>query len=130
MDLIEATSQGIGLALAAGMFAGALAGIAEASGDEMTPISLLLLTMAVFGGAIMFGASLATEDHPAWPGWPVGAALAAFAFFVVRDVVTGAARRGGAEGSPVLIAFMAMAAALFVGGVSLLFGYLGPLTLV
>ena len=44
----------------------------------------------MIGGAIMFGASLATEDHPAWPGWPVGALIAAGTFAVIADFAAGA----------------------------------------
>jgi hypothetical protein len=85
MDLFLASCQGVGLALAAGAFGGA--------SGRRGPIGLVLLAIAVVGGAVMFGASLATEDHPAWPGWPLGALLAAFAFVVVRSLAEGAAAR-------------------------------------
>ena len=130
MDLLEATCQGIGLALAAGMLAGALSGAAEGdSGDGMGPVSALLVTIAVPGGAILFGASLATEDHPAWPGWPVGGLLAYFGFAVIRGVVAGAARRAGEGASAVAIAGMALVAALVVAGLALLWGPLSLLAL-
>ena len=62
MDLFVAGCQGLGLALAAGIFAGA-SGRRDAVGTA-------LLVIAVIGGAILIGLSLETEDHPAWPGWP------------------------------------------------------------
>jgi len=100
MDLFLAGCQGAGLALAAGAFAGA-------SGLRGTPGTVLVLAAAV-GGAALFGISLAAEDHPAWPGWPVGAALAAFAFVVTRDLAAGAARR--ADGAGFTGALIALAA--------------------
>ena len=67
MDLFLAGCQGAGLAVAAGALAGA-------SGRRGTP-GVVLLVLAVIGGAAaLFGIALANEDHPAWPGWPVGAA--------------------------------------------------------
>ena len=78
----------------------------------------------MIGGAILFGLSLETEDHPAWPGWPIGALAAAFAFVVTRDVAAGAAERaegGGASGLIIAVAGLALA------GLSILFG---PIALV
>jgi hypothetical protein len=109
MDLFLAFCQGVGLALAAGAFGGA--------SGRRGPIGLFLLAFAMVGGAVMFGASLAAEDHPAWPGWPVGALLAAFAFVVVRDVAEGAAARPDA--GPWTGALLALAA-LVLAGLSLL----------
>jgi hypothetical protein len=116
MDLFLAGCQGVGLALAAGAFAGA-------SGLRGT-IANALMIFAMVGGAALFGLSLDAEDHPAWPGWPVGAALAAFAFAVVRDIAESVARRaeGGAFTSA-LIAFAALvlaALAVLLPPVSLL----------
>src|SRR5687768_10928420 len=118
MDLLEAGGQGLGLALSAGILGGALAGAAE-RGKEMGPISSVFLTVVVIGGAIMFGASLRAEDHPAWPGWIVGGFFAAFALVVVRGVVAGAAARAGEGGSHAAIAGMASVAALALAGISL-----------
>ena len=104
MDLFLAGCQGAGLALAAGAFAGA-------SGRRGT-LGWLLLVAAVIGGAALFGISLAEEDHPAYPGWPVGGALAAFSFMVIRDIAAAAAQRadgGGFTGA--LIALVALALA-------------------
>lgn len=111
MDLFVAGCQGLGLALAAGIIAGA-SGRRDAVGTA-------LLVIAAIGGAILFGLSLETEDHPAWPGWPVGALAAAFAFLVTRDVAAGAAERaegGGASGLMIAVVGLALA------GLSVLFG--------
>lgn len=126
MDLFEAAGQGIGLALAAGMLAGAVSGAAERGEGELGPLSALLLTAAVVVGGFAFGASLATEDHPAWPGWPVGAVLAYLGFAVIRGLVAGAAARAGEQGSGGAIAGMAALAAFLVAGLSLAYG---PLSL-
>jgi len=118
MDLFLAACQGIGLAIAAGMVAGAP--------GKRDGVGYLMLALAVIGGAIMFGASLATEDHPAWPGWPVGALIAAGTFFVVVDFAASAAKR--AEGGDV-IAVAVIVAALVIAGLSLLFGAVGLVAL-
>ncbi len=118
MDLFIAACQGVGLAVAAGMLAGAP--------GRRDVLGYALLAMAAVGAAILFGASLATEDHPAWPGWPVGAALAAGTFLVVVDFAAAAAQR--AEGGGV-IAVTVVLAALAVAGLSLLFGPIGLLAL-
>jgi hypothetical protein len=109
MDLFLAGCQGAGLALAAGVFAGA--------SGRRGAIGLLLLVPAVIGGAALFGISLDQEGHTAWPGWPLGALLAAFAFVVVRAVAEGAAARANEAGfTGALIALGALALA----GLSLL----------
>jgi hypothetical protein len=118
MDLFIAACQGVGLAVAAGMLAGAP--------GKRDGIGYALLAIAVIGAAIMFGASLATEDHPAWPGWPVGALIAAGTFAVIADFAAGAAQR--AEGGGV-IAIAIVIAALAVAGLSLLFGLIGLVAL-
>jgi hypothetical protein len=105
MHFFLAACQGAGLAVAAG----ALAGAPGRRGGFAT----LLLVAAVIGGAILFGVSLAEEDHPAWPGWPVGAAIAAVSFFVVSDFAAGAAARaegGGFIGGLIVLAALATAA--------------------
>ncbi len=116
MDLFVAACQGLGLALAAGIVAGAF--------GRRGTVGALLMTLALLAGAALFGLSLSGEDHPAWPGWPVGALAAAFAFGVTRDVAEGAASRAGeADASGLLIAL----AGLALAGLSLLFG---PLALI
>jgi hypothetical protein len=116
MDLFLAACQGVGLAVAAGTLAGAP--------GNRAALGYVLLAAAVIGGAVLFGASLATEDHPAWPGWPLGALIAAGSFLVVSDFAAGAARR--AEGGGVIAVALAVAA-LATAGLSLLFGAFGLL---
>jgi hypothetical protein len=118
MDLFLAACQGVGLALAAGALGGA-AGRRESIGT-------LLLVAAVVAGAVLFGVSLGSEGHPAWPGWPLGAALAALAFVVVRDLATAAAKR--AEGGGFIGALIAFAA-LALAGLSILLQPLGLVAL-
>ena len=111
MDLFVATCQGIGLALAAGTFSGA-------SGRRGV-VGFLLAAAAAIGGAARFGASLATADHPAWPGWPVGAVIAVFTFGIVNGVVAGAlARHEGASSIGPIVAL----GGLVLAGLSLLWG--------
>jgi hypothetical protein len=124
MDLFLATCQGLGLALAAGIVAGAIAGTVPESARGLT---LVLLLAATVGAALLFGASLESEGHPAWPGWPVGAALALLSFGVARGVVAGASSRAGAQGSPAAIAGTVALAGLVLAALSLL---LAPLALV
>lgn len=116
MDLFLAGCQGLGLALAAGIFSGA-AGRRGVLGG-------LLLVAAIAGGAVLFALSIAAEDHPAWPGALAGAAAAGFAYAVARGVAEGARARQGEVGmSEALIAL----AGLGLAGISLL---LSPLALV
>lgn len=115
MDLFLAGSQGAGLALAAGVFAGAA--------GRRGALGIALLAAAVGAGAFLFGLSLEASDHPAWPGAVAGAALSAFAFAVASGVAAGArARQGGTGMSELLIALAALALAglaLVVSPVSL-----------
>jgi hypothetical protein len=128
MDLFLATCQGIGLALAVGALGGALAGGASGRGSAQSPLVLVLLVVVVIAGAFLFGASLATADHPAWPGWPVGAIIAAFAFATVRGIVAGAIQRAPGQGSQAGIAGFIAIAALVLAGLSLL--VVSPIALV
>ncbi len=118
MHFFLAACQGAGLAVAAG----ALAGAPGRRGGFAT----VLLVAAVIGGAILFGVSLAEEDHPAWPGWPVGAAIAAASFFVISDFAAGAAAR--AEGGG-FIGGLIVLAALATAGLSVIFRPLGLVAL-
>jgi hypothetical protein len=113
MNFFLAACQGAGLAVAAGAIAGAFGRRA---------ISNLLLIAAVVGGAILFGVSLAGEDHPAWPGWPLGAAIAWLSFAVVRDFAAGAAARADGGG---FIAGLIFLAALATAGLSVILPPLG-----
>jgi cytochrome c oxidase assembly factor CtaG len=118
MNFFLAACQGAGLAVAAGALAGA-------PGRRGT-ISTLLLIAAVIGGAVLFGASLAAEDHPAWPGWPVGAAIAWVSFAVVSDFAAGAAARADGGG---FIAGLVVLLALATAGLSVILPPLGLVAL-
>jgi hypothetical protein len=108
MDLFLAACQGLGLALAAGVFAGA--------SGRRGALSMVLLAAAVAGGGLLFALSLSADDHRAWPGWVAGALAAGFAFTVANDVAQGAAARPGASGATG--AYIALAA-LALAGLSL-----------
>ncbi len=118
MHFFLAACQGAGLAVAAGALAGA-------PGRRGT-LSNVLAVAAVIGGALLFGASLAAEDHPAWPGWPVGALIAAGSFLVVSDFAAGAAAR--AEGGGFIAALIALGA-LAAAGLSVILPPLGLVAL-
>ena len=97
MSLFLATCQGIGLAVAAGAFAGA-------SGRRGT-IGIALAVPASIGGGVLFAISLSNRDHPAWPGVPLGIIIALLAFGVVSAVVAGAqARARGASSIGLIVA--------------------------
>lgn len=118
MHFFLAACQGAGLAVAAGALAGA-------PGRRGT-LGNLLLFAAVIAGAALFGASLAAEDHPAWPGWPVGALIAAASFFVVGNFAAGAAAR--AEGGGFIAALIGLGA-LVTAGLSVILPPLGLVAL-
>ena len=122
MDLFIAGCQGFGLALAVGTVAGALGGAYDAKRSQIA-----LWIVAAIGGAVVFGASLTPEDHPAWPGWPVGAITAILASIPAADVVAGARERGGTEApASGLLAIVVLGSAA-VAAMSLLFGPLALL---
>ena len=114
MNFFLAACQGAGLAVAAGAIGGAL--------GRRGLLRTLLLIAAVIGGAILFGVSLAGEDHPAWPGWPLGAAIAWLSFAVVSDFAAGAAARADGGG---FIAGLIVLAALATAGLSVILPPLG-----
>ncbi len=118
MEFFLAACQGAGLAVAAGALAGAP--------GRREGIGRVLAFLAVIGGAILFGVSLSAEDHPAWPGWPVGAAIAWFAFLVVSDFAAGAAARADGGG---FIAGLVVLVALATAGLSVLLPPLGLVAL-
>ena len=70
MSLFLATCQGIGLAVAAGTFAGA--------SGRRGPVGVLVAAPAAIGGGILFGLAV-NRGHPAWPGGPLGTVIALFA---------------------------------------------------
>jgi hypothetical protein len=115
-----AACQGAGLALAAGILAGALrprpAGARSWAGPT-DGLGSLVEFLAAIGGALLFAFSLDHSHHAAWPGFIAGAALALFAFVVARDVAGGAAGRAGG-GTATISAFIALFA-LALAGLSL-----------
>ncbi len=119
MDLAEAGAQGLALAVASG----ALFGAAALRGNP----GVALAAIAVVLGAFLYGMSLtdAPDDHPAWPGWVIGAPVAALAYFTLRDVASVAGQRAG-EGGAGGVAFLIAVCALALAGISLI----GPLAYV
>jgi hypothetical protein len=98
MSLFLATCQGIGLAVAAGTFAGAT--------GRRGSIGAMVAIPSAIGGGILFAVSLSNRDHPAWPGVPLGILIALFAFGVISAVVAGAQARarGGASSIGLIVA--------------------------
>jgi hypothetical protein len=119
VDFFLAACQGAGLAVGAGALAGAF--------GRRGALSTILLVLAVVGGAFLFGASLAAEDHPAWPGWPVGAAIAWLSFATVSDFAAGAATRADGGG---FIGGVIVFGALVTAGLSVILQPLGLVALV
>jgi hypothetical protein len=106
MDTFEAGCQGLGLALAAGTILGAFARRDQAF--------WIAAAVAAITGAALFGLSLTPEDHPAWPGWLIGAPAAVLAAATAADIATSARSRageGGAGGVSLYIALYALALA-------------------
>ncbi len=116
MDTFLQGCQGIGLALAAGTVAGAVAGAIRLAGPPL----YICGTLGVVGGAILFGLSLEAADHPAWPGWVVGAILALGAFGLTAVIVAAAGRRAEEQGSGGSLAVIVVFAALVLAALSLL----------
>jgi hypothetical protein len=117
MDTFEAGCQGLGLALAAGMVLGPFR-----RRDQPFWIGA---AVAAITGAALFGFSLTPEDHPAWPGWLVGAPAAVLAYAVSADIA-GSARARAGEGGAGGIALYIVLAALALAGLCLL----GPVALI
>ena len=124
MDVFVEACQGLGLALAAGTIGGTLVGVRPGEGP-LTPIAAIASALA---GAALFGWSLTQAGHPAWPGWPVGAVLALFAFVVVGGFVAGARKRSSDDrATSTALALPVLLAAIALAGLSLAFG---PVSLV
>jgi hypothetical protein len=105
-----AACQGAGLALAAGILAGAL--------GRTGAVGAGLEALGAAAGAFLFAISLSDSDHTSWPGYFAGAALALFAFMVARDVAAGAAGRAGA--AAVMVSAFITVFGLVLAGLSLL----------
>jgi asparagine N-glycosylation enzyme membrane subunit Stt3 len=126
MDLFVEGCQGLGLALAIGSIGGTLAGARSGEG----PLTPTLAIASAIAGAALFGWSLTQADHPAWPGWPVGAAVALFAFAVVAAFVAGARRRSSDDSATsTALALPVLFAAIVVAGLSLAYGPIALLAL-
>ena len=117
MDTLEAGCQGLGLALAAGTILGAF-------GRRDHPFWIGAAVAAITGAAL-FGLSLTPEDHPAWPGWLIGAPAAVLATATAADIAESARSRAG-EGGGGGIALWIGLYALALAGLSLL----GPVALI
>ena len=117
MDLFEAGCQGLGLALAAGTILGAFG-----RRDQAFWIGA---AVAALTGAVLFGISLTPEDHPAWPGWVIGAPAAVLATATFADIAESARSRTGEGGSGGIALYIALYA-LALAGLCLL----GPLALI
>ena len=118
MDVFLAWCQGAGLAVAAGALGGAF--------GRRDTLGTVLLLAAALGGGLLFAASLAAEDELAWPGWIIGALVAALSYVVVCGIAEGAATRadgGGFTGAAI------GAAALATAGLTLLVGPFGLVAL-
>ena len=127
MDFVIAGFQGLGIALALGILCGAV-------GWRELPGTLLAALAAVAGGWLFgfsltedFGvAEIADEDHPAWPGWIVGALVALLAYFVWRDMSASAQARTEAAGFvPVYITIFALVLGVLALLVPLAAGIIG-----
>jgi len=117
MSLFLAICQGVGLAIAAGMFAGA--------SGRRDAIGVLLAIAAAAGGAILFAVSMSNRDHPAIVGIPLGIILAVIAYGIVSSVVAGAqARVRGASSIGMIVAATALVLALITAFVWEPFGLL------
>lgn len=91
------------------------------------PMASALAGVAVGLGGLLFAGELAQDGYTWWPGIIAGAAVAFFAQYAVRDVLSGARERLGAEhrgGLPVyleVVAGLAAAVAVFLPPVSLVY---------
>jgi hypothetical protein len=117
MDLLEAGCQGLGLALAAGIILGAFG-----RRDQAFIIGALV---AAITGAALFGISLTPEDHPAWPGWLIGAPAAVLAYATASDITRSAQQRAGEGGAGGVALWVALSAVALAG-----LCLLGPVALI
>lgn len=117
MSLFLAICQGVGLAIAAGMFAGA--------SGRRDAIGVLLAIAAAAGGAILFAVSMSNRDHPAIVGVPLGIIFAVIAYGIVSSVVAGAqARVRGASSIGMIVAVTSLVLAVITAFVWEPFGLL------
>jgi lysylphosphatidylglycerol synthetase-like protein (DUF2156 family) len=117
MSLFFAICQGVGLAIAAGTFAGA--------SGRRDALGVLLAIAAGAGGAILFALSMSHRDHPAIVGIPLGFILGLIAYGIVSSVVAGAqARVRGASSIGMIVAATALVLAIITAFVWEPFGLL------
>jgi hypothetical protein len=124
MDLLLASCQGLGLAIAAGLILGVVLPPIMPTWGAVAGVAPL--------GVLAAGAALQGADEAVWPALPVGVIGAGVAAAVSRDVATGAVRRerdqltGGEAQAPsgvtaimVVVAVVIAAASLVLPPVSL-----------
>jgi phosphotransferase system glucose/maltose/N-acetylglucosamine-specific IIC component len=117
MSLFLAICQGVGLAIAAGTFAGA--------SGRRDVIGVLLAIAAAIGGAVLFAVSMHNRDHPAIVGVPLGAIIAVISYGIVSSIVAGAqARVRGASSIGLIVAVTALVLAVITAFVWEPFGLL------
>lgn len=122
--MFEATCEGLGLAIAAGLIVGVVL-------PAVMPGWGVIVAAAPLGVAAA-AAALNGADEAIWPAFPVGVLGAGLAAIVSRDVAAGAQRRasdhrgGGGEAFGGVTAIVVVAA-VFLAAVSLL---AGPISLV
>ncbi len=107
-------SEGVGLALAAGLAAGAVTGTTQGSAQARRAGA----AVAAGGGAALFALALDGSGHAIWPGLIGGPIVALLAYALGASLVMGAARRQGASAGP--LAGMVIVAALAIAGIALL----------
>lgn len=123
MDQFLHGCQGLGLALASGMVAGAISGAFGHQGLHRHVLGVL----AIVAAALLFGASLTAVDHPAWPGWIAGAAAGLGAFGLTEDVVSSARQRVEGGRPPGSLVAIVVASGLVLAALSLV---VSPVSLV
>ena len=117
MSLFLDICQGVGLAIAAGTFAGA--------SGRRDAVGVVLAIAAAAGGAALFAISMSNRDHPAIVGIPFGLILAVLAYGIVSSVVAGAQSRvRGASSIGMIVAGIALVLAVVTAFVWEPFGLL------
>ena len=123
--MFEATCEGLGLAIAAGLIVGVVLPVVMPGWGVIAAAAPL--------GVLAVGAALNGADEPVWPALPVGILGAGLAAIVSRDVAAGAERRasgqraGGPERGLSGVTVIVVAAAAVLALLSLV---LAPLSLV
>jgi hypothetical protein len=97
--------------------------------DRRTPAQATLAVMAMALGAVLFGASLAEDAQPEWPGVIAGM-LVAFLAFMAISVLFIRARQRLEGGAAALLNVYADGLSLVIAGLSILFPPLGYVVVV